>query len=149
LVFSSFKAIASLVTTALQGSGIRCGIVNGEIPVKVRTNLLRQFNSGELTVLFFTFGCGSEGYNLQAANRILISCPWWNPQTENQAIARSFRHGQSQVVYVKRFVVVDSVDERIMRLHQQKKLLSAAVLNGVEAKLTEIDMKFLLGFGCE
>ena len=39
--------------------------------------------------------------------------------------------------------------KRIMRLHQQEKLLPAAALNGVEAKLTKIDMKFLLGFGCD
>jgi hypothetical protein len=45
LVFSSFKAIASLVATALRDSGIS-GIVNGEIPVKARKNLLRQSNSG-------------------------------------------------------------------------------------------------------
>ena len=55
-------------------------------------------------------------------------CGRWNPAVEEQAIDRVHRIGQKQKVVVKRFVVHDSVEERILQLQERKRsLVSAAI----------------------
>ena len=61
---------------------------------------------------------------------VLIS--WWNPAVEQQAIDRVHRIGQTRTVRVKRFVIVDSVEERILEMQERKKHLAASV-HGSEA----------------
>ena len=46
---------------------------------------------------------------------------------EQQAIDRVHRIGQTRTVRVKRFVIVDSVEERILEMQERKKNLAASV----------------------
>lgn len=47
---------------------------------------------------------------------------------EEQAIDRVHRIGQKKKVVVKRFVVTDSVEERILQLQDRKKRLASAAI---------------------
>jgi SNF2 family DNA or RNA helicase len=46
--------------------------------------------------------------------------PQFKPSTENQAIARVHRMGQSRNVMVHRLVAIDSIDEDLVRLISEK-----------------------------
>ena len=46
---------------------------------------------------------------------------------EAQAIDRVHRIGQSRTVRVKRFVIVDSVEERILEMQEKKRMLAQSV----------------------
>lgn len=42
--------------------------------------------------------------------------PWWNPAAEFQAIDRIYRLGQYKCIQVTRFIVPNTIEDRIVRL---------------------------------
>lgn len=56
--------------------------------------------------------------------------PWWNPAVEDQATDRVYRMGQKKPVTIYRFVVADTVEEKIYKIHSKKRDLSSSVLSG-------------------
>ena len=49
--------------------------------------------------------------------------PWWSFAVEAQAIDRVHRMGQEGEVRVCRFIVRDSVEERMLRVQERKKFM--------------------------
>ena len=45
---------------------------------------------------------------------------WWNPAVENQAITRAHRFGKTDSLQVIRFVVKDTIEERIASILEEK-----------------------------
>lgn len=58
----------------------------------------------------------SLGLNMVAACHVLLLDVWWNPTTEDQAIDRAHRIGQTRPVNVSRFTVKDTIEDRILEL---------------------------------
>jgi SNF2 family DNA or RNA helicase len=54
---------------------------------------------------------------------VIIFDPWWNHAVERQAMDRAHRIGRQEKVIVYRFVVRDSVEEKILKLQEQKRHL--------------------------
>jgi len=76
--------------------------------------------------------------------------PWWNPSTEDQAIDRVHRIGQTRNVVVIKFLIEGSVEERVMDLQAKKRELMEKAF-GVERQSRETrkesrvdDINFLL-----
>ncbi len=69
---------------------------------------------------------------LTEADYVFILDPWWNPAVEDQAADRTHRIGQTRPVTVYRLVAEDSVEEKIMELHAQKRELTDSLLCGTE-----------------
>jgi SNF2 family DNA or RNA helicase len=63
---------------------------------------------------------GGQGLNLQFARVAILMEPQYKPSTENQAIARLQRMGQSRKVIVHRMIAKDSVDEDLIQLIAKK-----------------------------
>jgi len=77
---------------------------------------------------------------------ILNLDPWWNPAAEMQAIDRTHRIGQFKPIFATRFIIEDSIEERILKLQEKKKLVFDGTVGGdvgSMAKLTVDDMRFL------
>ena len=53
---------------------------------------------------------------------------WWNSAVENQAVDRIYRFGQKRSVDVIKFVVVNSIEERILEMQEKKQNLADGVL---------------------
>ena len=71
--------------------------------------------------------------------------PWWNPAVEDQAADRAHRIGQRSAVTVYRLYVRGTVEEKVLALHERKRALSGAVLDGAsDAALSEADLLALL-----
>ena len=51
---------------------------------------------------------------------------------EDQAAGRAHRMGQQRPVTVYRLVVKDSIEERVMELHREKRALADSLLSGEE-----------------
>lgn len=58
----------------------------------------------------------SLGLNLVAACHVILLDLWWNPTTEDQAIDRAHRIGQTRPVSVYRLTVKETVEDRILAL---------------------------------
>jgi SNF2 family DNA or RNA helicase len=56
--------------------------------------------------------------------------PWWNPSIEDQATDRAHRLGQERSVTVIRLVSANTIEEKILKLHEQKQDLSNRMLDG-------------------
>lgn len=97
---------------------------HGKIPGGQRPRILDQFKSDRRShVLLMSYGTGSVGLNLQFANYVFLFDRWWNPAIEDQAINRAHRIGQKEPVFVKRFVVEATIEERIAQVLQRKRQL--------------------------
>ena len=60
---------------------------------------------------------------------IIIIIIRWNPATEDQAIDRVHRLGQTESVFIHRFIIKDSVEEKLLLLQDKKRLLISSATN--------------------
>ena len=70
----------------------------------------------------------------------------WNPAVEAQAMDRIHRLGQHRPVQIKRLIVENSIESRIVQLQEKKNLLFESTVGMDEAalaRLTVEDMQFL------
>jgi SNF2 family DNA or RNA helicase len=72
---------------------------------------------------------GGFGLNLTEADYVFLLDPWWNPATENQAIDRTHRIGQTRPVLVSRLVSQDTIEEKVMALKERKQALFDSLLD--------------------
>lgn len=66
--------------------------------------------------MIMSLKAASLGLNMVAACHVLLLDLWWNPTTEDQAIDRAHRIGQTRPVTVLRLTVKDTVEDRILAL---------------------------------
>ena len=83
-----------------------------------------------LCLFLISLKAGGMGLNLTAANYVLLLDPWWNPAVENQVADRVHRIGQKNPVTVYRLIASDTVEERVLELHKEKKSIAEDVLDG-------------------
>jgi SNF2 family DNA or RNA helicase len=70
--------------------------------------------------------------------------PWWNPAIERQAIDRAHRIGQTQNVFIYKFISKDTVEEKILALQEKKKLLADSMIETDESIFKQIDVDEIL-----
>ena len=66
--------------------------------------------------MIMSLKAASLGLNMVAACHVLMLDLWWNPTTEDQAVDRAHRIGQTRPVTVSRLTVKDTVEDRILAL---------------------------------
>jgi non-specific serine/threonine protein kinase len=122
------------------------GFISGSKTIEERQRSVEAFqNDPQCQVLFVTLKSGGTGLNLTAADYVFITEPWWNPFAEMQAVARAHRIGRQQNVVVKRFISINTIDEKITRLQQRKKSMAENVLDiEFTSKLSDADIEALL-----
>lgn len=65
------------------------------------------------------------GLGLTGADDVIVLDPWWSGRGD-QAADRAYRIGQDKPVMVDRIVTVDSIDERVLRLQDEKRRLATS-----------------------
>ena len=82
------------------------------------------------SVMLLSMKAGGVGLNLVAASTVFIADPWWNQAVEDQCIDRVHRIGQTaDIVRVRKFIVENTVEERIVELQGRKKVMARRVLS--------------------
>ena len=139
LVFSQFVGHLTLVRTALDERGIRYEYLDGSTPSNEREKRVAAFQSGSADLFLISLKAGGTGLNLTAADYVVHLDPWWNPAVEDQASDRAHRIGQERPVTIYRLIMEDSIEERILQLHRDKRDLATDILEGgeVSARLSE------------
>ena len=132
LVFSQFTSFLAIVQKALEKANIPYLYIDGSIPVKERQKLVEQFQAGECPVFVISLKAGGLGLNLTRANYVFHLDPWWNPAIEQQATDRAHRIGQHNAVTVYHFLSSGTIEEKIKRLHEQKRDLAENILEGTD-----------------
>lgn len=130
IVFSSFVSNLEFYKKWSIENNIDFCELTGATPQKERAYQVQKFQEQERSKLFFiSLKAGGVGLNITKASYVLFLDPWWNPFAEKQGIGRAHRIGQLNKVNVVRFITKNTVEEKIIRLQENKKLLSDALLD--------------------
>ncbi|RVD86785.1 uncharacterized protein DFL_005043 [Arthrobotrys flagrans] len=130
IIFSSFTSFLDLLSIPLTGEDkFDCERYDGSMTAKDRNNAVLNFTENpDVTVMLVSLKAGNSGLNLTIASHVIIIDPWWNPYVEEQAIDRAHRIGQERPVFVHRLIIVNTVEDRILKLQEQKReIISAAM----------------------
>ena len=130
LVFSQFVSHLAIVRKELDRQGITYQYIDGSTSQRKREQAVKKFQGGEGELFLISLKAGGLGLNLTAADYVLHLDPWWNPAVEDQASDRAHRIGQQRPVTVYRLVAENTIEEKILRLHAQKRDLAEQLLEG-------------------
>lgn len=123
IVFSFFKRdvlfkLAKLLPTSMNE------VLSRDISPSQRQQLISDFTkSTKYNVLLSQIEAGGVGLNIQTANIVILCEPQWKPSTEQQAISRVYRMGQTKDVIVYRLLTLDSIDADLVDLIDFKQLI--------------------------
>lgn len=124
VVFSQFTSFLTLIEPALGKANMNFLRLDGSMAQKARAAVLNEFRDTEkFTVLLISLKAGGVGLNLTSAKRVFMMDPWWSFAVEAQAIDRVHRMGQEDEVRVYRFIVKESVEQRMLKVQERKKFM--------------------------
>ena len=136
IVFSQWVGTLKTLSDRLARFGVL--EYHGGIPSKRRDDTIKQFREDpDSHVMLLSYGAGSVGLNLQFASYVFLYDRWWNPAVEDQAINRVHRIGSTGPVTVSRFMMLDTIEERINSILEEKRELFDTIFSesGSHAKM--------------
>ena len=121
--------------------------LDGRMSVTARDKALTAFKEDpSYQLLLMSLKAGGVALNLTVANQVFLMDPWWNPAVEYQAMDRIHRLGQHRPMTVTRLFIANSIEDRILRLQEKKRLIFEGTVGqdkAALARLTEEDLRFL------
>ena len=118
LIFSQFVETLIWLSDRIQ---VPHDVLHGGLPLEARDRMVTQFQLDPgPKALLVSLKAGGVGLNLQEASTVVLFDRWWNPASEAQAIQRAHRFGKKTTLEVIRFLVEDSIEERIIDILQTK-----------------------------
>ena len=121
LIFSQYVKTLERLSGEI---GFPNDIFHGGLSVEIRERVLRTFRERPgPRALLLSLQAGGVGLNLQEASTVILFDRWWNPATEDQAVQRAHRFGRQVPLEAVRFLVEDSVEEKIEEVLSEKRIL--------------------------
>jgi SNF2 family DNA or RNA helicase len=147
LVYSQFAQMLGLLRKDLATTAAAVFHIDGQ--TRDRAQQVNGFQEHEGPAVFLlSLKAAGVGLNLSAADYVLLYDPWWNDAAEAQAIDRAHRIGRQGTVLAKRYIVRETVEEKMLQLKQRKQGLAASILEdregSVATALNADDLAFLL-----
>ncbi|KAG2592163.1 hypothetical protein PVAP13_5NG529200 [Panicum virgatum] len=149
IVFSQWTRMLDLLEVHLKASHVTYRRLDGTMSVAARDKAVKDFNTvPEVTVMIMSLKAASLGLNMVAACHVLMLDLWWNPTTEDQAVDRAHRIGQTRPVTVSRLTIKDTVEDRILALQEKKREMVASAFGedrsgSRQTRLTVDDLNYL------
>ena len=146
LVFSQYVGTLKWLSDRLT---IDHEVFHGGLPTGKREQMIGRFRQlpGPRAMLV-SLKAGGVGLNLQDASTVILFDRWWNPAAENQAVQRAHRFGKQTPLEVIRFIVEDTVEERIAEILEYKTTLFNEYIedapNVADERLAEQDLRRIL-----
>ncbi|RXK38666.1 hypothetical protein M231_04073 [Tremella mesenterica] len=130
VVFSQFTSYLDLCGAYLLTQYIKHLQYQGSMNANERNDAIKQFTSAN----------EDSPRSVSISPQLARESPW-NAATEMQAFDRLHRIGQTRPVDVKRLVIADTVEQRIMKLQEEKSALAdGAMGEGKGAKLGRLSV---------
>ncbi len=137
IIFSQYVKTLKWLGAALDP--IPTLIYSGEQSTAERDHVLQVFESAPGPfILLCSLRAGGVGLNIPSADIVILFDRWWNPALEDQAVNRAHRFGRISPLHVVRFLVRDSIEERIQEILDEKRSVFAEYVEAVDK--TEIDV---------
>lgn len=142
LIFSQFTSMLDIIESKMIQNNISYNKLTGS--TRKRQEQIDEFNSGKSDVFLISLKAGGVGLNLTQADTVIHYDPWWNPATQDQATDRAYRIGQDKPVFVYKLIVQNSVEQKIMKMQEEKRSLAEAIYSEKELGFKDISEKDLL-----
>ncbi|PVV00497.1 hypothetical protein BB560_005120, partial [Smittium megazygosporum] len=129
VVFSQWTSALDILEKELNSVGLKFSRLDGSMKRQVREEAIEVFsNDPSCNVMLISLKAGGVGLNLTAANNVFLLDPYWNPSVERQAIDRVHRIGQKTPVFVYRYIINNSIEEKMDLLKKKKDSIANASL---------------------
>lgn len=139
LVFSSFVEHLKLYKNYLDSKQITYCYLDGA--TKDRKKEVERFqNDTDTQIFLLSLKAGGLGLNLTSANYVFLLDPWWNPAAEAQAFDRAHRMGQLNKVFVYKFISRNTIEEKIIKLQEEKLQLFDNMINSDNEILAHLNV---------
>ena len=102
------------------------------------------FNADDTPAFLISLKAGGTGLNLTGASVVVHADPWWNAAAQEQATDRAHRIGQERAVSVYRVIAEGTIEERIVRLQEQKAELAETIVGAEGISLANLTQDELL-----
>lgn len=139
VIFSQFTSFIDLIGVALNDAGHSFVRIDGSMTETKRIESVSRFNSkygDSPRYILCSLHAAGTGINLTRGNFAFMMDCWRMKAVENQAIDRIHRIGQDRKVTVIRFVMKNSIEERMMTLHEAKSIQAKGAM-----EMPQIDVK--------
>ena len=104
-----------------------------------RRDILNRFRRDDQhKVMVVSLRAGGVGLNLQEASYVFHLDRWWNPAVERQAEDRSHRYGQTVPVHVFKYSCINTIEDRIDRILEQKQELFDELVDDISIDLSAV-----------
>ena len=145
VIFSQFTRMLDIAEHVIDQEGWICTRYQGGMSLNARQEALDNFRcEPECHIMLTSIKAGGVGLNLAHANLVVSLDLWWNVAVELQAFDRVHRLGQKKEVFITRFLVRNTVEERLLDLQQQKLQLAKAALGEGDLALGKLTREELL-----
>lgn len=151
LVFSQWTSFLDIIQQALAASGHSFVRIDGTMTTEQRMEAMAAFSKNEdVRFILCSLQAAGTGISLTRGNVVFMMDPWFNNAVEEQAMQRVHRVGQTRPVRCIRFVMKDSIEERMIKVQQAKAALGKGSMERISrqeervAKLTAMKDLFEL-----
>jgi len=134
VIFCQWTSNLNRIELELQKEGHTYTRIDGTMSTQERVDAMEAFDTERCDsmrtprfILCSLHACGT-GINLTRGNVVFLMSPWWNNAAENQAMDRVHRIGQKRPVRVMRFLMKDTLEERMVSLQDAKAALGKGSL---------------------
>eukprot|EP01135_Chromosphaera_perkinsii_P002134 Nk52_evm68s217 gene=Nk52_evmTU68s217 len=131
LIFSQMTSVLNILEECLAGRKFSFLRLDGSVGGFERQRRISLFNRENSPFFCFLIStkAGGVGLNLASADTVILFDADWNPHNDIQALSRAHRIGQTSKVLVFRLATIGTVEERIMKVAQEKLVLSNAFID--------------------
>ncbi|CBZ52243.1 hypothetical protein NCLIV_020290 [Neospora caninum Liverpool] len=135
VIVSNFTSTLDNIEIFMRAKGYSFLRLDGSTAVRDRTGLVKTFNESEQCFAFLLSSkAGGVGLNLIGANRLILLDPDWNPANDQQALARIWRPGQVNPVFIYRLVGARTIEEKILQRQAYKTTLAQVGVVGIDVR---------------
>lgn len=128
LVFTSLRGLYTVLEQALKRERIGYTGMDG-VPTQKRNGVAREFEASGHTVLLAGTGTLNRGVTINGANHVILLNTEWSPETTLQAEDRCHRPGQKKDVFVHYILSLNTMEEQMWELIDQKAAAQRAVFD--------------------
>ncbi|WP_309018810.1 DEAD/DEAH box helicase [Pelagicoccus sp. SDUM812003] len=130
VIFSQFVRFLARVREMIEASFPELPIFELTGSTQNREQPVREFQeSSQTAAMLVSLKAASVGITLHSADYVFLLDPWWNPAVESQAIDRVHRIGQTNTVFVYRFIAEGTIEEKIQALQAEKRDLFDSLIS--------------------
>lgn len=114
-----------------------------------RESAIKKFNEDpECRIILAELAPENVTLNLTVASHVFLMDAWWNTADERQAMDTIYKIGQCFPIRIAKFIMENTVDERIFKLHYKKKQELEWTIGRFRSKqmeqMSRDDLKFVL-----